>query len=121
MELVRDAVGVNVAVLVDASYAVEPATFAPADVFSVMVSVDAVMALSNTAVTFVVAETPVALAAGVLVVTDGGAVSDVVKLQVFGEAITTPASLLAETLALKVVEPASAADGVNVAFLSVAL
>ena len=62
-----------------------------------MASVEVVMALSNTAVTLVVAATPVALAAGVLVVTDGGAVSDVVKLQVEAALIATPAALLACT------------------------
>ncbi len=86
-----------------------------------MAKVDAVIALSNTAVTLVVAAMPVAFAAGVLVVTDGGAVSDVVKLHVFGDAIATPVALLAVTLTSYFVEPARAADGVKVAFRSVAL
>ena len=40
-----------------------------------MVNVETMMALSKTAVTLVVETTPVALAAGVLVDTEGGAVS----------------------------------------------
>ena len=71
-----------------------------------MVNVEAVIALSNTAVTLVVATTPVAFEAGVLAVTDGGAVSDVVKLHVFGDDMATPVALLAETLTSYFVEPA---------------
>jgi hypothetical protein len=88
---------------------------------SVIANVEAVIALSNAAVTFVVATTPVAFEAGVLVVTDGGAVSDVVKPHVLGDVIATPVELLAETLTSYVVEPANAAEGVNVAFRSAAL
>ena len=43
------------------------------------------------------------------------------KLHVFGDAMATPLALLAETLTSYFVDPANAADGVNVAFRSAAL
>ena len=47
--------------------------------------------------------------------------SDVVKLHVLDDAMATPVALVAVTRTSYFVEPARAADGVKVAFRSVAL
>ena len=70
--------------------------------------------LSKIAVTVVFVATPVAESAGVLALTVTGAVSAVVKVQVTGVVMAVPVSLLADTAAVYLVDPLSAAPGVSV-------